>query len=100
MSERVILKLSVPAAREYLYSGKCACGRRKFYGRATCSWCYDELPKLLQDDLRLGIQDGYFEALENALEFLELPLPGVGTPTKESRNAEVAEAAESAEKSC
>jgi hypothetical protein len=75
MTETIELKISEADAREYLNRGTCQCGRSKHYLMSLCYHCYALLPKLLYDDLRLSMRHGYREALENALVYLELPLP-------------------------
>jgi hypothetical protein len=71
----ISLAISEKDAREYLNRSTCQCGRRKGYLNSLCYHCYRMLQRLLVADLHLSMRDGYREALENALVYLELPLP-------------------------
>lgn len=79
MNDVVTLKISAVSARTYLRSRTCQCGRRKAAYYVTCRWCHAALPELLRKDLdRTAFtvdRAEQIEAMENALEFLELPLP-------------------------
>jgi hypothetical protein len=85
MSDDVTLQISAPVAREYLRSWTCQCGRRKQPYHLICRRCHAALHDLLRKDLdRTSFalsRAEQIETLENVLEFLELPLPGISPPT-------------------
>jgi len=49
---------------------ECQCGRPKKPGFSLCYKCYSALPKDMQRDLYLSIWDGYGEALDAAIHYL------------------------------
>ena len=55
-----------------LQSEECACGEPKKRGKSFCYRCYTSLPGTMQRDLWLKIRNGYEEAYDNALTWLEL----------------------------
>jgi len=55
-----------------LMSDECACGSPKRPRHSFCYRCYRSLPRHMQHDLYQYIGDGYEEAYEAAVEWLEL----------------------------
>jgi len=53
-----------------LKSDECQCGSSKKPGRSLCYTCYSSLPKDMQRDLYLSMRDGYEEALNAAVHYL------------------------------
>ena len=53
-----------------LKSPECQCGRTKKPGRALCWPCYQPLPRYMQDDLHQSLGDGFEEAYEAAVAWL------------------------------
>jgi hypothetical protein len=50
---------------------ECLCGREKSSGRSFCYHCYKELPGDMQKALYRQIGDGYEEAFEDAVAWLQ-----------------------------
>ena len=55
---------------EELKSTECQCGEYKNRGRSVCLACWRKLPRDIQVDLYSRIEDGYEEAYEAAVRFL------------------------------
>lgn len=55
-----------------LMSDECACGRPKRPGHSFCYRCYRSLPGHMQHDLFQIVGNGYEEAYEAAVKWLEL----------------------------
>ena len=53
-----------------LLSNECQCGRRKKSRHSLCWPCFKRLPWSMQQDLYLGIGEGYEEAYDAALKWL------------------------------
>jgi len=53
-----------------LRSDECQCGRYKAPGRSFCYKCYTSLPRDMRRDLWQGIGDGYEEAHDAAVHYL------------------------------
>jgi hypothetical protein len=49
---------------------KCSCGKVKRARQSFCRGCYSRLPPEFQKALYQRLEDGYVEAYENALHFL------------------------------
>lgn len=56
-----------------LMSNECLCGRDKKPGKSFCYSCYKNLPADLQMDLYCRMGDGYEEAYDAAIKWLEDP---------------------------
>jgi len=54
-----------------LMSDECYCGRSKKRSYSFCFNCYQSLPNNMQKDLYQRMGDGYEEAYEAAVEYLE-----------------------------
>ena len=54
-----------------LQSNECQCGRGKKSGKSFCYICYNKLPKEMRNPLYQRIGDGYEEAYEDAVEYLD-----------------------------
>lgn len=55
---------------EQLKSNECQCGAFKKSMKSLCYGCYVSLPSWIQRDLYKRIRNGYEEAYEDAIEFL------------------------------
>ena len=55
-----------------LQSNECLCGDYKKPGKSFCYWCYGRLPKEMKNALYQQIGNGYEEALNEAVKYLEL----------------------------
>ena len=55
---------------EVLKGNGCQCGRPKYRGKALCFHCYKLLPRDLQADLYKSIGNGFEEAYEQAISYL------------------------------
>jgi len=53
-----------------LNSDECQCGKPKKPGRSLCYKCYSSLPRDMQRDLYRSMWDGYGEALDAAIHYL------------------------------
>jgi hypothetical protein len=53
-----------------LMSDECQCGRLKQHRRSFCYKCYTSLPKHMQRDLYQRMGDGYEEAYDEAVHWL------------------------------
>lgn len=90
------LKISHADALAYYRGSVCQCGGRKAWGQPLCYECGGRLPGLLRQGLRRSTRDELREALADALEFLDLPLPpapdlkaaGQAVRTRHDRTAE------------
>lgn len=56
---------------EALFSTECVCGGAKKSGRSVCYQCWSRLSENMQNRLYLPMGDGYEEAYEEAVDFLE-----------------------------
>jgi len=54
-----------------LGSDQCQCGKSKKPGKSLCWHCYRALPKEMQRDLYLPLREGYVDAYEAAVKWLE-----------------------------
>lgn len=54
-----------------LQSEECMCGKGKQKGKSFCYHCYSSLPREMQRDLYRHIADGYGEAYDKAVVWLE-----------------------------
>lgn len=57
-----------------LRSNECLCGYYKKPGKSFCYRCYSRLPQDMQRSLYQRIGNGYEEALDEAVKYLELGL--------------------------
>jgi len=55
-----------------LQSEECACGETKKKRKSFCYKCFTSLPREMQQDLYQSIWEGYPEAYDKALAWLEL----------------------------
>lgn len=55
-----------------LMSNECACGKTKQPKKSFCYRCYKALPRDMQRDLYRRIGNGYEEAFEEAVKYLEV----------------------------
>jgi len=53
-----------------LKGNECQCGKWKKPGRSFCFTCYRSLPRHMQGDLYCRIGQGYEEAYDEAIKFL------------------------------
>lgn len=60
--------------QDYLFdlnSSQCQCGKRKKPKKSLCPNCYFRLPPGMRDDLYKRLMDGYMEAYDAAVAFLD-----------------------------
>lgn len=55
-----------------LQSEECACGETKKRGKSFCIKCFKSLPREMQQALYQSIYEGYGEAYDKAVVWLEL----------------------------
>ena len=56
---------------ESLFSNECVCGSEKKPEKSLCYQCYKKLPRDLQVDLYSRMADGYEQAYDAAVKYLE-----------------------------
>ena len=54
-----------------LYSNECVCGNNKKPKKSFCYQCYKKLPRDLQIDLYSRMGDGYEQAYDAAIKYLD-----------------------------